>query len=131
MRWKKPNLFWTTTIAFQGMDIVNITHIIIKFLWIYKYQIKGEYNILLQDEAKCGILLFSSSLNISLIWIFCYFLLESHSLIKLKMFLFAIQAIDFVTNSNNFFSFIVVITTMAIVQQEITLNAWSGAQSEL
>jgi hypothetical protein len=131
MRWKKPNFFWTTTIAFQGMDIVNITHIIIKFLSIYKYQIKGEYNILLQDETKCGILLFSSSLNISLIWIMCYFLLESHSLIKQKMFFFVIQAIDFVTNSNNYFSFIVVVATMVIVQQEITLDAWSGAQSEL
>lgn len=123
MRWKKPNFFWTTTIAFQGMDIANITHIIINFLRIYKYQIKCEYNILLQYEAKCGILLFSSSLNISLIWILCYFLLESHSLTKLKMFLFVIQAIDFVTNSNNFFSFIVVVTTMVIIQQEITLDA--------
>jgi hypothetical protein len=53
----------------------------------------------------------------------CYFLLESHSLIKQKMFFFVIQAIDFVTNSNNYFSFIVVVATMVIVQQEITLDA--------
>jgi hypothetical protein len=93
------------------------------FNWVKNLNyMESEYNILLQYEAKCEILLFSSSLNISLIWILCYVLLESHSLTKLKMFLFVMQAIDFVTNSNNCFSFVVAMTTMVIVQ-EITLNA--------